>query len=444
MGTVDVLRHEAALQEASDSETRVLAWQRACAFLQTQLQHLKSCDDSLRDGCLHLLRCCQSCALRFPRTAQAKWLLHLATLQYHVMRSLHDKADHKVVLVVGIDLLDLLQARHMPSEGLSTLRGNCLVAVVASCGRGAIKLDEAQLDRLCCEVEVLPESENQQALQVVKNLVLSQLAAVKQNEEELDLSTARKLVYLVQICRSADQELLRKLTTQLAKALSVQSICAMLHDPSTGSSDQLAKIFFAECLRRSADEFPARCSDMMSSMALITLCAQSLMPGAPGRAPTHKQRQAALSLISKLPQSSASPAIAVVSLCADLACSVSTTSIHEALRRPGALELRPDEVLEATEVLVVACSAFLSAIFQRAKQEQTVASLSYILHFVAALIKHASIQLEHHSGGGWERLLDQLLGVLQRSICTADSGLVEQLSQSGVQPSEQLLPLALR
>ena len=149
MGSVSVLRHEAALQESTES-TLLQAWQRACAFIQSQLKTFSSCENSFRDSCLHLLRSCRVHAEQFSVT-NSSWLPHLATLQYQVLRSLHERGDNHLVVSEGTALLRFLTERCEPAD-VDAVKTNCLVAVVSSCARGLIKLEPSTLQVVYQEV----------------------------------------------------------------------------------------------------------------------------------------------------------------------------------------------------------------------------------------------------------------------------------------------------
>ena len=189
MGSVSVLRHEAALQESTES-TLLQAWQRACAFIQSQLKTFSSCENSFRDSCLHLLRSCRVHAEQFSVT-NSSWLPHLATLQYQVLRSLHERGDNHLVVSEGTALLRFLTERCEPAD-VDAVKTNCLAAVVSSCARGLIKLEPSTLRVFYQEVKSVVGHDPAQAAQLAKNLVLSRLNTATEHGEPLNLRRIAK------------------------------------------------------------------------------------------------------------------------------------------------------------------------------------------------------------------------------------------------------------
>lgn len=383
MASISVLRHAAALQDARTESARLQAWQHACAFIQSQLKTFSSCENAFRDSCLHLLRSCQVHAEQFSRT-NSSWLPHLATLQYQVLRSLHERGDNQLVVSEGTVLLCFL-AEHCEAADVNAVKTNCLVALVSSCARGLLKLEPSTLEILHREVKAVVGHDPAQAAQLAKNLVLSQLnTATTDHGKPLDQEAAHEALTVIEACIPCSSDLARKLVTQVAKALPASTITSLLQHSSPLPYRQVhIKAILSEYARRSGDEFPSQLlGDALPATALLAQLSRALVPGCPTAAPTRKQLVSIPQTLSSLSKGAADE---ILALSFEAAFTSITASLHEAVKISQgckAPQHSSNHQCEAVSVLLTSCSSFLGNI-DRLGTAKAADALSYTLHCCA-------------------------------------------------------------
>ena len=384
MGAVSVLRHEAALQDARTESALLQAWQRACTFIQSQLRTLSSCEDAFRDSCLHLLRSCRVHAEQFSVT-NASWLPHLATLQYQVLRSLHERGDNQLVVSEGATLLCFL-TEHCEAADVNAVKTNCLVAVVSSCARGILKLEPSQLAILTQEVKSVVGHDPAQAAQLAKNLVLAILNAATEHGEPLRQEPAHDILLTIEDCIPCSNDLARKLVIQVAKALPASTTASLLQQcrPPPYHETHI-KALLSDFTRRSADEFPPQPGDALPAAALLAQVARALVPGCLTPAPSRKHLAAVSQSLASL---STGAADEVLALGFEAAFTSITASLHEAVKLSQgckAPQCSSSQECEAVSMLLTACSSFLVTVDRLGCTSTAKAAdaLSYTLHCCA-------------------------------------------------------------
>lgn len=274
MGSVGILRHEAALRDARTEEEGSQAWQRACAFIQSELRSFSVAEATLRDSHLSLLHSCRACA---KQSHQSTWLQHFATLQYQVIRTLHERGDNELVVSEGSALLNFLAEMSAAGMDVTTVQANCLVAVISSCARASHRLQLTSLQLLCNHTASVAEQDPSQGEQLARNLVLSQVNAANEKHGPLNRPHAHEMLLIIDTCISPSTNICWKLVVQLARAVPAATIASLLQsgEPSPYHRSHVQALL-SEYVRRFADEFPSQHGDPLPSIAMMEILASQI------------------------------------------------------------------------------------------------------------------------------------------------------------------------
>lgn len=245
--TTDVLQHEANIQTAlGQSAKHLRAWQRACAFLQTQLPFLKSANVTDRDVCLRLLISCEASTVHL-KDDYIQVVQHQATLQYHFVRLLHDRKDFELVFRYGMGLSKFLQQQeHQP--WIQQLLQSCLTAVVAATYHEALSASE--FVQCASDIHLLASGE---ASQLVRNLILAHMGHCRVRQL---MKTEASAAYDLLIKHAASIKDADKVLARLAHFSSDAAMECLLQatsaQPFTDTSAGFFRIALLECVQRSS------------------------------------------------------------------------------------------------------------------------------------------------------------------------------------------------
>jgi hypothetical protein len=331
-------------------------------------------------------------------STDSSWLPLFATLQYEVIRSLHERGDDQLVVSEASDLLCFLAERCAEAD-VAAVQTNCLIAVVSSCARGLLKLEQAERQQVYRHVRETVEHNPTQAAQLARNLVLGEIRTATHHGTPLDHEAVHDLVTVIEACMPSDSDVARKLVTQLVRAVPASTITSLLNRSRPLSYHEVhIKAIMSDYVRRSADEFASKVdNDPLHATALLAQLARALIPGHPSPAPTRPQLTSVSQCLSTL---TADESDEILALCCESSLISVTDSLHEAVKvsqRSGGPKPSSKEQFKAVEVLLKACCSFSAMSAETgneaASKHAAADALSYILHCCAGALPRSSLCL---------------------------------------------------